>query len=855
MIPYISSTRKNNTIECNVDFVVLYNDSVVVMSLIDISGKVKKVLADFVQGGGDITLYDREDYFTNRKISSGSYYGEKNKYKYKLSKHNNKMTHGIIYNNEKDNFIFDWDGRGLVKSLTLFLRNNHYLPLTEEIVQKVLDRVNTEYLDILLEECEIYTSKKDMKKVKVWKFNSVSYFKELLEEIELDIRGEDNNFSWDEINDISDYLTTFADPIKDKLKENVNILYDKNRINPKTNEKIKLFDGQIPITQGGVESLKQKGNRFVYIAAEPGVGKTIIGTKINHIYQHEINKPNYCTLVVAPTTTLTQWEQEIKSSILEDVDVMIISSTNEFIRFYEKTKLKVDKPTYILVGKETFKLSYKVKHGINVVKREVDVEVERGLWNDVEKQSIEVCTCPDCGMPLKNPLRKSKITYFTEKDFNKPKKSNYKCSNCDSVLWQATYVKNRKTSVIDFIKKKNIKFDSLIEDEVHEGNNYDSIIGAASRDIKKHAKKCILLSGTITNGYASSIYNVLFSLIPNTLKNDNVFDKEKFIKAYGTLMAVTKNKDNEYHVTSRTQLKDSDYQEVEGINPLVFTKYFANNFIFAELSEVRSDLPKLKEQYIPIEHIKEVKRSEYNLQEEIKEANPFNSSFYNDSVIKHYTNKPFNWNEIGIEFRENSEKSNVYIQPKNISEKIILPKENKLVEICKNEKENNRKTWVYCDFVTTGKYSTGEPLQDRLKRILEKNGLKVFVLKSNVRTLDRRETIMKNKNNYDVFISHPKLINVGINLQWCTNYVFYSPSYHVNIVKQAMKRGLRINSTEDNHIYHLYYNDGIENEIMERFKLKLVESESVQAKFIDVDVKRTASSLGAKIEKELIGAI
>ena len=68
-----------------------------------------------------------------------------------------------------------------------------------------------------------------------------------------------------------------------------------------------------------------------------------------------------------------------------------------------------------------------------------------------------------------------------------------------------------------------------------------------------------------------------------------------------------------------------------------------------------------------------------------------------------------------------------------------------------------------------------------------------------------------------------------------------------------MKRGLRANSTKENNIYHLYFNTGIEQEIMERYKLKKVESDAAQAKFADIgaEVQRTASSLGAKIEKEL----
>src|SRR5699024_8990407 len=166
--------------------------------------------------------------------------------------------------------------------------------------------------------------------------------------------------------------------------------------------------------------------------------------------------------------------------------------------------------------------------------------------------------------------------------------------------------------------------------------------------------------------------------------------------------------------------------------------------------------------------------------------------------------------------------------------------------------DKGEKVWIYNDFVTNGKYTEGQSVESRLKDILEQSGMRVYVLKSTVRTIERKSIIDKNKDQYDVFISNAQLVGTGVNMQWCNNYVFYTPTYHVNTVRQAKMRGLRANSVKDNFVFHLYYKDSIEEEIMNRYKLKLMESESVQAKFVHLhDVKRTASSLGAKIEKEL----
>lgn len=850
MKPYIVSKRKNSNIESNVDFAVLNENLLISLSLIDEPSNVKNIISDIVSNKDNVVLNNREDYRLHKVIRGRNYLGENTVYNYKLSKHDEEVIHGMVVNSKLDNYSFDWDREGKIESLSKFLRNRYYLPVTNDIVNKVYNLVKDEMNeDELIKECEVYTSRKDMEDFKVYYIsdNSVNVFKTYLKKIELNNASEDD-FNWEKINDITDYLIEFSNPIKNKIQDKINILYDENEISEEIYSKRVPYDGQLPVIQGGLNVLKRKENRFLYIAGEPGTGKTTMGIKTNHVYHIEKNKMNYCTLIVAPTITLTQWKEEIYETIGNDVDVIIVKNTNEFIRFYNRTKMKVNKPTYILVGKETFKLSYKTKHGINTTN---NLSLAKDGIDNTENIT-KLCTCPSCGLPLKNPLRKGNV-YLTEDEFKTPKKSNYKCSECGTVLWQAEYIKNRKTSVVDFIKRKNIKIDSTILDEAHESNNFGTVIGNATRVLLQRSKKSILLSGTVSNGYASSIYNILFALIPNTLKRDNVFDLDKFVEQYGTLKAVTKNKNNDYNIMNKNKVSANSYQEIEGVNPLVFARYFANSFIFVNLNDIKNDIPSLNEHYINVKQADVIKENEQKLREDIKKVSPYSASFYNESVIKHYANKPFNWSEIPFNYYENDVQKQEVVNPVNTNlEQVLLPKEKELIKICKEKASLREKVWVYNDFITNGKYTNGQTLEDRLKEVLEQAGLKVYVLKSTVKTIDRKKTIEKFKDEYDVFISNAQLVGTGVNMQWCSNYVFYSPTYHVNTVRQASRRGLRANSTKESNIYHLYYDSGVEKEIMQRFKLKLAESESVQAKFVHLEgVERTASSLGAKIEKEL----
>lgn len=890
MIPYIRSTGSNNIINCNCDLIIFAEyGTPLLISLVDIAIKNKKICSDLIENKyGGLYLKDREDISFEKSLHT--YNG---KFRFKSERVDNINTHTMIYNTEIDNYCIDWENEGFERVITKFLRNKYFLPVTEEIVSEVKKLHNeikkhTYSSYGVFRECEVFTNNPIFKDVKCYSVN-VSYFKEYL--LKINIFNNESDFDWNTIEDIEDYLYTFSNPIKEKLKSNINILYNPKNINRYMFEgKYKPFMGQIPIIQSGIEVLKHcKGNQYVYLAGQQGVGKTLITSKVNHCYFKDKNKLNYCTLIVAPAITLTQWKEELINSISDKIDIVIIKKTIDFIKWYKQhcvnKKIIVDKPTYLIVGKETFKLSYKKIAGVNIKKKKIKRTVKDEYWYSrfganspsSYKEVVEIiktAICPKCGLPLKNPLNKKEDIYFSSTDFEgSPKKSTYKCTNCNEVLWQGTYGKTMKTSIIDYIKRKNIHFDSIIQDEIHESGNSGSIIGNASRTLLQYTKKNILLSGTTNNGYASNLHNLFLGLMPRKLLKYNTIDIKDFVKEYGTLQAISKRKDGEYYRYGRSQIKESDFKEIEGINTQVFTKYMIENYVFSELDDLTKDYPELEylkreypylntdkkvlppinEYYIPIAQIDDISHSTNQIFDRIEKANAFNAKMYEDSILKHYVNNPFSWDIIHVEGTENT--SSQDIQPKNYDNKIILPKEEKLMELIKNEHSEGRKCWIYCDFNNGGDYMNGETLPDRLQRLLEEKGYKVFQLKPSVKTYDRKEVINKNKDKYDVFISNMKLVKVGINLQFCPTYIFYMPSYFVLEVSQASRRGMRANSTLENRIYHLYYENTIENKIMKRYERKMAESNAIVGKFDvvleeDKDI-RTMSKLANEINNKL----
>ena len=181
------------------------------------------------------------------------------------------------------------------------------------------------------------------------------------------------------------------------------------------------YKGQIPLIQSGIEVLNH--NKALYLSAEMGIGKTPITTWIINSYFKERNKNNYSILIVAPAITLTQWESEIQSCIRDKCDIHIIRTTDDFINIYKK---KVEKPTFYIVGKETFKLDSKRTASVSYKEIEFQYDEDIGYRTYHKKAKGIFAICPICGKPIKNTLSNKKIAFLKKEDFadNKPKKSN-----------------------------------------------------------------------------------------------------------------------------------------------------------------------------------------------------------------------------------------------------------------------------------------------------------------------------------------------------------------------------------------------------------------------------------------------
>lgn len=847
-LPYLKlNNNKGDYLSASIDLLITDESCILLASLIGSQKKMYEMSKVFKEKRQEFEIKDRLNEHLNKIIRTG-YQGY-----FDVAIAKNEDVYQLMATSARDidDILINYDNLPLEQLLMYYLQQKKFIPATMDMVKELLmvnGKQPNNYMKFIY-PLKVYSSNPALKKLTAYRFD-INNFNEFLRTVV--VKGNPNdNFDWDSIETIDDYTMTFINQISKKVKDSVKPRYHKD---VPVNDIIfqgtkKPFKGQVKMIGACTEVLKAE--KFCYLSAEQGTGKTLMSIKTVIAYFNEMKIPNPTIFILCPATTTEQWEKEILDCVMnsQEVDVLTIEDTSHFINLFEKTNLNFDKATFILCSKENFKLEYE-KNPVYIKNKLLEKISKNNLDFSFDLNEQDPLFCPECKKILYYSTKEGDVL-LQESDFKKRNEKNAKCPHCQTSLWTATYKKTKKTSVIDFIKKRRIRLPFVIIDEMQESNNVDSLIGMGTNKLlRNHCKKSLLLSGTPNNGFASSLYNALLALIPKSLEEDKIYNIKDFIDRYGTLEAAVKKEECLFTPDGEPIIPKNKFREVEGINPLVFTKYLSRNLVSAELLDICSDLPPLKEFYIPIYPQSTLKSSENQFFDAMSKAQCIRQ--LGSSILRHYVNNPFGWTPVDL--------YDTKYQPNNLSTIDLLDKEKELISIIKKELAEGRKCMIYVEFNDKGgKYMESETVPNRLISLLKNEGIDVFNLKrSTCKNSERREVLEKASQTYSVFMCNRNLVSVGLNLQFCQTYINYIPSFMVNAVEQANRRGWRANTTLENRVYHLYYEGVYEERAIKKYQRKKAESNAIVGKFnvtIESEDIRTASKSAKAIDSNILGSI
>lgn len=103
---------------------------------------------------------------------------------------------------------------------------------------------------------------------------------------------------------------------------------------------------------------------------------------------------------------------------------------------------------------------------------------------------------------------------------------------------------------------------------------------------------------------------------------------------------------------------------------------------------------------------------------------------------------------------------------------------------------------------------------------------------------EREDWIAKHGREFDVMLSHPKLVSTGLDLfskvQGGHNYatiVFYETGYNLFDMRQAARRAWRIGQPKDCKVYYLYYRETMQHRTMQLMSRKMAAAQALEGEF------------------------
>lgn len=575
----------------------------------------------------------------------------------------------------------------------------------------------------------------------------------------------------------------------------------------------KPFAAQAAVLMGLARAW-QNGARHSIVLGEMGTGKTLMSLGAIHV--HSEGRP-YTAIAMVPPHIVNKWAREAIRTIprlrvffidgfrdsvskspngIHEVKLRHgrivrdgLSTTLSDLRLRRNSKSaqarwldRVRQPSLFIVGKETAKLGPAWRHAYRIARSGSN----RGRLINCET-----------GQPLEN----SDGERLTEDDFKDFKRSQIirTCGEAaartkHSALWQVDPDNKRRTAPIDFIGRyMDGFFDYSLCDELHQLAHLTAQ-GNALGVLASCTKWLLGLTGTLVDGYAGHLFNILFRLYPHQMREAgyeyDAAGRADFIEEYGILeeIQITEPKDNatsEARTTERTR-------ERPGASPRVFGNLLMEHCAFIFLKDIAAHLPSYTESLVPITMDASLQKAYEGLQSEAKlllKAHRGNRSVM--SKLMHalllYPNHPFGHGQLYAIGWDKTQKRRVrflLLEPPDLPRNVLYPKENDLIHDIRKELAEGRRCQVFSVYTKT---------QERVTRLLESAGFRVAHLTVKVPSREREAWYSKQTAlGIQVIVAHPQLIQTGLDIFDFPTFYFYETGHSVHVMRQASRRSYRI---------------------------------------------------------------
>ena len=590
------------------------------------------------------------------------------------------------------------------------------------------------------------------------------------------------------------------------------------------------------------------GEKAVFGLMEMGYGKTPISLSVLALVK--ARRKVGLTVVMSPPHLVAKWEREAKRLHPDMVVIRPTGSGEKRMREVRKAIAAAKRtPVILVLSREAMKLG--PIHKVQLIPKALDLgEGPQKYW-----------VCPHCYKPAvtKAPQEDEEIdssevmeaptwVSLDESPVPPARFKGKKCPHCGKpYAAPVNDKKSRRWPLADIIsravKRGEVPGMFLIVDEVHEYRN-TSLQGIAFSRLLRASKWAVLLTGTLFNGKASDLYNLLRWTSPEFRAEG--LSRKQFVDAYGYSESVKEITDSRTYGRS---VKKTQFHERPGVSPLVYRFLFPRT-AFGSLRDMAKALPG----YMEEEHFLDGavhrfsklegnkiwhKKGQAAFMEWMRAALGYN----NVAAVQPVGGDNFHtygyWSS--DEDGQRLEFNNVLTLPVVAAEQ--LPKEKRLLEIIQEQKARGRKTVVLLE------QTQKRPLAKRLADLLNAEGFRAVVLDTaRVSASKREEWIEKNAPSMDVLIAHPKSVETGLDLVMFQTVVVYEATYNIITLLQALRRVHRLGQTRPVEVHILQYDGTLEPAAWQVIHRGIAWSVSVYGDFIS-EIDPNLSLLSALAEQ------
>nr|WP_321266579.1 DEAD/DEAH box helicase [Alcaligenes faecalis] len=407
-------------------------------------------------------------------------------------------------------------------------------------------------------------------------------------------------------------------------------------------------------------------------------------------------------------------------------------------------------------------------------------------------------------------------------------------------------------------------FGLLVVDEGHEYKNEGSAQGQAMGVLASQCQKTLLLTGTLMGGYADDLFHLLWRINPTQMIKDGFKPARNgsmgsaamaFMREHGVLKDVYKESTGSSHRTAKGKQMTVRTSKAPGFGPVGIMRYVVPITVFLKLRDIGQNvLPDYDEHFInvPMSQAQDeaYQRMAKHLVYELKKA----LAQKDNSLLGVVMNTLLAWPECCFRpetVRHPRSKAVLFSQGPVFQESELTPKEQQLLDLCKQEKAQGRKVLVYSI------YSGTRDTTARLKSHLEMNGFKVAVLRASVDAARREDWVADQvERGIDVLVTNPELVKTGLDLLEFPTIVFMQSGFNVYTLMQAARRSWRIGQKHPVKVVFLGYSGSSQVECLRLMAKKIAVTQSTSGDMPDcgLDVLNDAGdSIEVQLAKQLLG--